>query len=56
MTPMVDAIFAIILFLLSKFVFFQKLLDKSPVASAILRVFRNILYLIWSKPEMTEYI
>ena len=46
----------IILFLLSKFVFFQKLMDKSPVASAILRVFRNILYLIWSKPETTEYI
>ena len=50
------AVTGIILFLLSKFAFFQKLMDKSPVASVILRIFRNVLYLIWSKPETTEYI
>ena len=50
------AISGIVLFLLSRFQFFQRLLDRSPFASAILRIFRNVFYLIWNRPETTEYI
>jgi len=46
----------IVLFLLAKFPPMSEIINKSPVASAILRFVNNIITLIWNKPEITEYI
>jgi len=49
-------IIGIILFVMAKIPFISKLIEKSPIASAILRLFKNIIYFIWTRPETTEYI
>jgi len=46
----------IILFLLAKFPLTSGVINKSPIASAILRFTTDIVTLIWNKPEVVDYI
>lgn len=46
----------IVLFLLVKFPPMVGIINKSPIASTILRLMNNIITLIWNNPEVTEYI
>ena len=49
-------IIGIVLFLLSRFPPVTAMIEKSPIALAILRFISNIFHLIWTPEEVTEYI
>lgn len=49
-------VIGIVLYFISKFPPALKIINQSPVSSAILRIVNDILALIWHKPEVTQYI